>query len=103
MLACRRDDVSYKVILAFVSVFALTLSSLAIDPLTVATTGVATSVLLDKMEDKANTIVGNAGSVGSLLTTKAARDIELEITAARQQLHEELNQNWDRLDNEKVS
>jgi len=73
------------------------------DPVTVAVGGITTSVLLDKMSDKANQLVQNAGSVGSLLTSKMARDIQLEIMAARIQLHDELNQNWDRLDQEKVS
>jgi len=77
--------------------------SLAIDPLTVAAAGVTTSLLLDKLDEKATHIVQNAGEVGSLVTSKAARDIQLEIMAARQQLHDELNENWDRLDQEKVS
>ena len=75
----------------------------AIDPLTVAGAGITTSLLLHKFDEKATNIVQNAGAVGSLLTSKAARDVQLEIMAARQQLHEELNQNWDRLDGEKVS
>ena len=91
------------VCLLFIASLLLVVPAFSIDPLTVATTGVTASLVLDKMEEKANNIVGNAGSVGSLLATKAARDIELEITAARQQLHDELNQNWDHLDKEKVS
>jgi hypothetical protein len=75
----------------------------AIDPLTVAGAGITTSLLLDRLDEKATNIVQNAGAVGSLLTSKAARDVQLEIMAARQQLHDELNQNWDRLDGEKVS
>jgi hypothetical protein len=70
---------------------------------TVAVAGITTSALLDKLNEKANNIVQNAGGVGSLLVSKAARDIQLEIMAARIQLHDELNQNWDRLDQEKVS
>jgi hypothetical protein len=76
---------------------------LAIDPLTVGAAGITTSLLLDKMADKASQVVQDAGAVGSLVASKAARDIELEIMAARQQLHEELNTNWDHLDQEKVS
>jgi hypothetical protein len=73
------------------------------DPVTIAVAGITTSVLLDKFDEKANNIVQNAGGVGSLLASKVARDIQLEIMAARIQLHDELNQNWDRLDQEKVS
>jgi hypothetical protein len=78
-------------------------TSAAQDPVTVVVTGITTSALLDKLSEKANNIVQNAGAVGSLLASKAARDIQLEIMAARIQLHDELNQNWDRLDAQKVS
>src|SRR5260370_31089574 len=71
--------------------------------LTVAAGGVATSAVLDKLDDKVTHIIQQAAAAGSLLSTKAARDLQLEILAARQQLHDELNQNWDRLDQEKVS
>jgi hypothetical protein len=71
--------------------------------LTVAAGGVATSKVLDKLDDKVTHIIQQAAAAGSLLSTKAARDLELEILAARQQLHDELNQNWDKLDQEKVS
>jgi hypothetical protein len=71
--------------------------------LAVAAGGVATSEVLDKLDDKVTHIIQQAAAAGSLLSTKAARDLELEILAARQQLHDELNQNWDKLDQEKVS
>lgn len=61
------------------------------------------SVFLDKLSDKAKNVVQDAGSVGSLLVSKAARDIQLEIMAARIQLHDELGKQWDTLDQEKVS
>ncbi len=77
--------------------------SVAQDPISVAVGGITTSAFLDKMSDKANMLVQNSAAVGSLLTSKAARDMQLEIMAARIQLHDELNQNWDRLDEEKVS
>jgi len=70
---------------------------------TVFAAGITTSALLDKLSDKANNVVQNAGAVGSLVASKAARDIQLEIMAARIQLHDELNQNVDRLDQQKVS
>jgi hypothetical protein len=73
------------------------------DPGISALAGLTTSAMLDKLSDKANGVVQNAGYVGSLLTSKAARDIQLEIMAARIQLHDELGDNWDRLDQEKVS
>lgn len=72
-------------------------------PLTVAASGVAASKVLDTLAEKATQIVQQAAAAGSLLSTKAARDLELEVVAARQQLHDELNQNWDRLDQEKVA
>lgn len=71
--------------------------------LTVAAGGVATSKVLDKLDEKVTHIIQQAAAAGSLLSTKAARDLELEILAARQQLHDELNQNWDKLDQEKIS
>jgi hypothetical protein len=86
-----------------VIIWLLSAVSHAVDPLTVAATGITTSLLLDKLDDKATHIVQNAAAAGSLLTSKAARDFQLEIEAARQQLHDELNQQWDRLDQEKVS
>jgi len=73
------------------------------NPVGIVAAGVTTGIFLDKLTEKANNIVQNAGAVGSLLASKAARDIQLEIMAARIQLHDELNQNWDRLDAEKVS
>jgi len=73
------------------------------DPVGILVAGATTGAVLDKLDSVANNIVQNAGGVGSLLVTKAARDIQLEIMAARIQLHDELNQNWDRLDQEKIS
>src|ERR1035438_3088358 len=73
------------------------------DPATILVAGITTSAFLDKLQEKANNIVQNAGGVGSLLASKVARDIQLDIMATRIQLHDELNQNWDRLDQEKVS
>lgn len=71
--------------------------------LTVAGSGVASSIVLDKLEAKVAQIVQQAAAAGSLVSTKAARDLQLEISAARQQLHDELDHNWDRLDQEKIS
>ena len=72
------------------------------DPLSVAAAGVTTSIVLDKLDNR-NNIVQNAGAVGSLLVSKSARDVQLEIMAARIQMHDELNQNWDRLDQQRVA
>lgn len=78
-------------------------TSIAQDPIAIATTGITAGAFLDKLSDKANNVVQNAGAVGSLLTSKAARDIQLEIMAARMQLGDEANSMIDRLDQEKVS
>jgi hypothetical protein len=72
-------------------------------PLTVGPTGIATSAILDKLDDKATHVIGEAASAASLVSTKAARDAQLLIGAARQQFHDELNDNWDRLDSQKIS
>src|SRR5579871_2948168 len=61
------------------------------------------SAFLDKLADKAKNVVQDAGGVGSLLVSKAARDMQLEIMAARIQLHDELGKQWDTLDQQKVS
>ena len=61
------------------------------------------SAFLDKLSDKAKNVVQDAGGVGSLLISKAARDVQLEIMAARIQLHDELGKQWDTLDQQKVS
>jgi hypothetical protein len=66
-------------------------------------TGVLTSVALDKLQDKADQIIGNAAAAGGLLSAKAARDLQLAIDAARVQLSDELNKNWDRMDQQKIS
>ncbi len=71
--------------------------------LTVAAGGVAVSKVLDKLEEKVTNIIQQAAAAGSLLSTKVARDLELEVQAARQQLHDELNEQWDRLDREEIS
>jgi len=52
---------------------------------------------LDKAEDDAQALISQAAGAASLVTTKAARDLELLIQDARQQLHGELNEQEDRL------
>jgi hypothetical protein len=65
--------------------------------------GVATSKLLDSLEDRATHVLQNAAAAGSLVASKASRDVMLAIDAARQNLHDELDTQWDRLDSQKVS
>jgi hypothetical protein len=72
-------------------------------PLTVAAGGLTTDAVLDKLDDKATHIIGQAAAAFSLGTSKAARDAQLLIAAARQEMHDELSNNWDRLDTQKVS
>lgn len=74
-----------------------------VDPLTVAASGITASAVLDKLDEKATHILGQAAGVAGLVTAKAARDLQLLIAAARQELHDELSSNWDRLDSQKIS
>lgn len=64
--------------------------------------GIATKLLLQDMDDRATHVIQNAAAAGSLLSSKAARDVHLLIDAARQNLHDELDVQWDKLDREKV-
>ena len=64
--------------------------------------GVATKLLLQDMDDRATHVVQNAAASGSLVSSKAARDVQLLIDATRQNLHDELDTQWDKLDNEKI-
>src|SRR5262249_22300622 len=77
-------------------------SSAPIAPLSVAATGVTASFVLDKFDEKVTHIIGQAAAAASLVTSKAARDLQLQVQAIRQQLHDELDHNWDRLDSEKI-
>jgi hypothetical protein len=65
--------------------------------------GVATKFLLNDMDDRATHIVQNAAAAGSLVSSKVARDLQLLIDATRQNFHDELDKQWDRLDSEKIS
>jgi hypothetical protein len=73
-----------------------------IQPLSYAAFGVATSVALDNAEKKAEDLINQAGAVASLTSSKIARDLQMLISDARQQMHEELADNWDKLDVQKV-
>jgi hypothetical protein len=64
--------------------------------------GVATKFLLQDMDDRATHVIQNAAASGSLVSSKAARDVQLLIDAARQNLHNELDVQWDKLDREKI-
>lgn len=75
----------------------------AFDPLSIAAAGVTTSIVIERLQEKINQLIDKATHDGSLLTSKVARDIQLLIDGARQQLHDELNQQWDKLDYEKVA
>ena len=44
----------------------------------------------------------NAAAAGSLVSSKAARDVQMLIDATRQNLHDELDVQWDKLDREKI-
>lgn len=79
------------------------LTGCSADPLSIAATGVTTSVVLDRAAEKANILLGQAAASASLVTSKTARDLELLVSASRQQLHGELDHQWDRLGDEKIS
>jgi hypothetical protein len=64
--------------------------------------GVATKFVLQDLDDRASHIVQNAAAAGSLVSSKAARDVELLIDATRQNLKDDLDTQWNRLDREKV-
>jgi hypothetical protein len=64
--------------------------------------GVATKLLLQDMDDRATHVIQNAAASGSLVSSKAARDVQLLIDAARQSLHDELDIQWDKLDRKKI-
>src|SRR5690348_3173379 len=70
----------YALGLAFITVFLFTSSCGGpAAPLTVAAGGIAASKVLDKLEEKVTQIIQQAAAAGSLLSTKAARDLDLEI------------------------
>ena len=73
-----------------------------VTPLSFAAAGEATSLVLDTAEKKANDFVQQSGNVASLTSSKIARDLQMLISDARQQMHEELSYNRDTLDRKKV-
>src|SRR5690242_14791812 len=66
-------------------------------------TGVATSVALNKADAVGTHLIQQAGQVSSLTSSKVARDLQLLIDNARQQMNDELNTQWDKLDSQKLS
>jgi hypothetical protein len=73
-----------------------------IAPLSFAAAGVSTEMALNKADDMVSQAIMRAGSVGSMTSAKVARDVQLLIADARQNLHEELTDNWNTLDKQKV-
>ena len=65
--------------------------------------GIPTKEALDYLEQKANELVQQAASSASLVTDKAARDAQLLIQAAKQALGDEMDKQWDRIDEQKHS
>lgn len=59
--------------------------------------------VLDKAQAVANDVLGTAAQNGSLVISKGARDAQLLIDAARQQLHDELGTQWEKLNEQEVS
>ena len=95
-----------KQIAALSSLLALVISLLscggAVSAIGVIGGGVATKLLLQDMDDRATHVVQNAAAAGSLVSSKAARDVQMLIDATRQNLHDELDVQWDKLDREKI-
>jgi hypothetical protein len=90
------------VVFAVLTLVPINTSQAQLGALSFATAGVATSVALDNAEKKADGLIQKAGAVASLTSAKVARDLEILISDARQQMHEELTANWDTLDKQKV-
>jgi hypothetical protein len=67
---------------------AVSLSSSAVN---LSSSNPLTGAFLDDMEDTGQTIISQAAGAASLVTSKAARDVELLIQNARQELHDELD------------
>ncbi len=63
---------------------------------------VASRDVLKNLDDRATHVIQNAAAAGSLVSSKAARDAELLINAARQNLDGELDTQWSKLDREKI-
>jgi hypothetical protein len=69
----------------------------------IAGAGDLTSKVLDDMQDQASVLISQAAGAASLVSTKAARDAELLIQVARQDMLEQQNVAWDHLDDQKRS
>lgn len=59
--------------------------------------------VLDKAQEVADRVLGTAAQNGSLVISKGARDTQLLIEAARQEMHDELGTQWKNLDSQKIS
>jgi hypothetical protein len=92
-----------SIVLVAVVVFNVSACSDSVTAIGAIGGGVATKLLLNDLDDHATHIVQNAAAAGSLLSSKAARDVQLLIDATRQNLHDELDKQWDRLDSDKIS
>jgi hypothetical protein len=103
MVASRSKPLALlQILLLTLSVPRATPLQAQVAPLSFAATGVATSLALDAAEKKANNFVQQSGAVASLTSSKVARDLQMLISDTRQQLHEELNYQWDTLEGKKV-
>ena len=102
-VATRKGRKIASILLAAVVVFNVGACSAPVTAIGAIGGGVATKLLLNDLDDHATHIVQNAAAAGSLLSSKAARDVQLLIDATRQNLHDELDKQWDRLDSDKIS
>lgn len=66
------------------------------------TKGLTAGFVLDKLEDKVNAVISHAMESGSMVSSKAARDLQMTIQSARIELHDELDDQWDNLNSKQV-
>jgi hypothetical protein len=71
--------------------------------LTVAVAGITVAKVLDLLEAKVSAIIGRAAEAASLTADAAARNAQLTLGAVRQDLNNDLNTQWDKLELQKLS
>ena len=72
------------------------------DPLSVAGTGVVLDQVFQRWSDRLDVSISKGAEAGSMVSSAACRNAKLSLSAARQQLHDEMNHQWDRLGQEKL-
>lgn len=70
-------------------------------PLSVAATGITLKVVLERLSEKVQAAIAAAAGGAGLVIAQAARNAELLIGALKSNLSDELDKNWDKLDQQK--